>query len=65
MRHEDGRFRWQDGYAVISVSPSSVPAVVRYVEHQAEHHQRRSFAEEYLAMLERAGIAYDAKYVWE
>ena len=58
-------FRWQDGYAAISVSPSAVKAVVRYIEHQAEHHKARSFAEEYLAMLERAGIAYDAKYVWE
>jgi putative transposase len=61
LRHADRRFRWQDGYAVISVSPSSVAAVVRYIEHQAEHHKARSFAAEYIAMLERAGIAYDAK----
>ena len=65
LREENRAFRWQDGYAVISVSPSSVPAVVRYIEHQAEHHKARSFAEEYCAMLRRAGIAYDAKYVWE
>jgi REP element-mobilizing transposase RayT len=65
LRQESPSFRWQDGYAAISVSPSSVPNVVRYIEHQAEHHKIHPFADEYIAMLERAGIAYDARYVWE
>ena len=65
LRQENRMFRWQDGYAAISVSPSSTANVVRYIECQAEHHQRRSFADEYIAMLERAGIAYDARYVWD
>jgi REP element-mobilizing transposase RayT len=65
LRQENRAFRWQDGYAAISVSPSSVSAVVRYIEHQAEHHKVRSFGDEYIAMLEQAGIAYDARYVWE
>lgn len=65
LRREDRRFRWQDGYAAISVSPSAVKAVLRYIEHQAEHHRKRTFGDEYIAMLERAGIAYDARYVWE
>ena len=65
LRQEDRMFRWQDGYAVVSVSPSSIPSVTRYIEHQAEHHKVHSFADEYIAMLERAGIAYDARYVWE
>ena len=65
LRQDSRMFRWQDGYAAISVSPSAVKAVVRYIKHQAEHHRERSFGDEYIAMLERAGIAYDAKYVWE
>jgi REP element-mobilizing transposase RayT len=65
LRQENRMFRWQDGYATISVSPSSVPNVVRYIEHQAEHHHARSFQDEYIAMLDRAGIAYDARYVWD
>jgi REP-associated tyrosine transposase len=64
LRQDNRMFRWQDGYAAISVSPSSTANVVRYIERQAEHHQRRSFADEYIAILERAGIAYDARYVW-
>lgn len=65
LRQDSRMFRWQDGYAAVSVSPSAVKAVVRYIENQAEHHRKRSFGEEYIAMLERAGIAYDAKYVWD
>ena len=65
LRRDSRVFRWQDGYAAISVSPSAAKAVVQYIEHQAEHHRVRSFADEYIAMLERAGIAYDARYVWD
>ena len=57
LRQDSRIFRWQDGYAAISVSPSAVKAVVRYIEHQAERHRKRSFEDEYIAMLERAGIA--------
>jgi hypothetical protein len=31
-------FRWQNGYAVFSVSEGAVESVKRYVEHQKEHH---------------------------
>jgi len=65
LRQENRAFRWQDGYAAISVSPSSVSAVTRYTEHQAEHHKACSFENEYIGMLERAGVEYDARYVWE
>jgi putative transposase len=65
LRRDSRTFRWQDGYAAISVSPSSVKDVVRYIEHQADHHKVHSFADEYIAMLERAGIAYDDRYVWD
>jgi REP element-mobilizing transposase RayT len=65
LRQENRMFRWQDGYAAISVSPAAVKAVMRYIEHQAEHHHRQSFQDEYTAMLERAGIAYDVRYVWD
>jgi len=64
LRKERPTFRWQDGYAAISVSPGAVPAVIRYIEHQVEHHKNgASFEEEYMEMLIRAGIDYDPKYV--
>jgi len=51
-------FAWQDGYAAISVSPSQMPAVARYIADQAEHHRTRSFEQEYAALLEKSGIAF-------
>ncbi len=31
-------FRWQNGYAIFSVSSSVVPAVRKYIRNQEEHH---------------------------
>lgn len=56
-------FAWQDGYAIISVSPGMVDTVIRYIGRQAEHHRRRTFREELVEVLERAGIEYDPKYL--
>src|ERR1035441_3721340 len=39
-------FRWQDGYAAFTVSPSAIPSVERYIRNQEEHHRKRTFEEE-------------------
>jgi len=57
-------FGWQDGYAAISVSPSQIPTVVRYIEHQAEHHRTRSFEQEYEALLQKSGVTFDRNYLF-
>ncbi|HKW17431.1 MAG TPA: hypothetical protein VJO35_07995 [Terriglobales bacterium] len=54
-------FEWQKGYAALSVSPSQVGSVRDYVLNQEEHHRRRTFEEEFLALLRKAGIPHDAK----
>jgi putative transposase len=46
-----GGFAWQDGYAAFSVSISERDKVVDYILHQAEHHKRMSFAEEFSKLL--------------
>ena len=56
---------WQKGYGVFSVSESMVSRVRRYIERQEEHHKRMTFQEEYRALLEKHGIAYDERYVWD
>jgi REP-associated tyrosine transposase len=57
-------FEWQKGYAALSVSPSLVGIVRSYVLNQEEHHRRRSFEEEFLALLNKAGIAHDKERVF-
>ena len=64
MRERVPTFAWQEGYAAFSVSASGVGAVKKYIENQPEHHKRRSFEEEFLAMLEKCGVAYDPKFVF-
>jgi hypothetical protein len=39
--------------------------VIRYIEHQEEHHRKGSFEEEYIDMLTRAGIEYAPEYVFD
>ena len=51
-----GRFRWQGGYGAFSVSEGSIPSVTRYIERQQEHHRTHTFEDEFLELLELAGI---------
>ena len=59
------RFRWQEGYGAFSVSASSVPAVVAYIERQKEHHRRISFEDEYLALARRYDHDVDVRYLFD
>ncbi len=58
-------FSWQRGYGAFSVSPSHLDALQQYIKTQEEHHQTRSFKEEYQAILAKYSIEYDERYVWE
>lgn len=53
-------FEWQKGYAAFSVSPSSVETVTNYIRNQERHHQSRTFEEEFLSFLRKAGVHFDA-----
>ena len=57
-------FAWQEGYGAFTVSKSDLDAVRGYVQDQEQHHQKRSFQEEYRALLERHGIELDERYLW-
>ncbi len=55
------KFTWQGGYAAFTVSATSLEAIRDYIAKQEEHHRVRPFREEFVAMLEKAGICYDTK----
>ena len=55
-------FSWQEGYAAFTVSATSLEQVREYIFNQEEHHRMRTFREELMAMLKKAGIEYDPKY---
>ncbi len=56
-------FDWQDGYGAFSIGISVVPETKTYIANQEEHHRKRDFAAEFLAMLKKHGIEYDERYV--
>ncbi len=58
-------FEWQRGYGAFSVSQSQTDRVKRYIQTQQEHHQKRSFQDEYLAILRRHSIEFDPRYVFD
>ena len=58
-------FAWQDGYGAFTVSKSAVPDVTEYIATQRQHHLTLTFQDEYLALLNRHGIEYDERYVWD
>jgi putative transposase len=58
-------FHWQAGYGAFSVSQSHLEQVQRYIDGQEQHHRTRSFQDEFLAFLNRYGIRYDERFLWE
>jgi len=59
----DREFAWQEGYAAFTVSPSATGFVRSYIANQEAHHAKLSFVDELKELLEKAGIAYEEKYL--
>ncbi|MEM1304166.1 MAG: IS200/IS605 family transposase [Planctomycetota bacterium] len=57
------RFAWQEGFGAFSVSPSQKNTVIRYIRDQRDHHGRVSFEQEYVELLKRHKVEYDARFV--
>ena len=52
-------FEWQRGYGAFSVSASQVDTVKHYIENQDEHHQHKTFSEEYQEWAQKYGVWHD------
>jgi len=57
-------FAWQEGYGAFTVSHSNRSAVRKYIATQEEHHRERTFQDEYLELIEKNEIAFDARFLW-
>ena len=54
---------WQDGYGAFTYSISAKDNLIEYVKNQKEHHQRVSFRDEYISLLNEHGIEFKEKYL--
>ena len=61
---ERKRFGWQAGYGAFTVSGSRSDDVRNYIASQEAHHRKVSFQEEFLTLLRKHGLEYDARDVW-
>ena len=60
-----GQFSWQAGYGAFSIGYSNVPALKRYIANQKEHHQRRTFEDEFRSLCKKYELGIDERYVWD
>lgn len=60
-----GKFKWQEGYGVFSYSQSHIDSVIKYIQNQETHHQKRTFKQEYLELLEKFEIPFEEKYLFD
>jgi REP element-mobilizing transposase RayT len=64
-RHCSTEFQWQRGFAAFSVSKSNMSEVTAYLARQEEHHDRKSFVDEYRELLIRHEIQFEEKYLFD
>ncbi|WP_114940017.1 IS200/IS605 family transposase [Mucilaginibacter endophyticus] len=60
-----GKFSWQEGYGVFSYSQSHIDSVIKYIQNQEIHHQKRTFKQEYLELLEKFEVPFEEKYLFD
>ena len=60
-----GSFSWQRGYGCFSLSPKDLDKLITYIANQKQHHETKDFKEEFREFLEKYGVEYDERYVWD
>jgi len=58
-------FYWQDGYGAFSVNPAQISIVTQYIVNQHQHHNKKTFKEEFVTFLKKYAVDYDEQYVWD
>ena len=62
-RFVKGKFTWQAGYGAFSFSHSHIDSVVKYINNQKKHHEKKTFRDEYIELLKKYDVLFDEKYI--
>ena len=54
---------WQEGYGAFTHSLEEKSRLVDYIRTQKDHHRQITFVDEYRALLQKAGIQFDERYL--
>lgn len=63
-----GKFSRQEGFGAFSYSRSQIDAVVHYIQNiqnQENHHDRQSFKDKYLNLLQKFEVKFDGNYLFD
>ncbi|MGQ8335312.1 IS200/IS605 family transposase [Sunxiuqinia sp. A32] len=60
-----GRFSVQEGYGAFSYAHSQIDKVYQYILNQEQHHNTKSFKEEYVGFLRKFQVDYHEKYLFD
>tara|TARA_R110000868_G_scaffold276394_1_gene536049 strand:- start:812 stop:1270 length:459 start_codon:yes stop_codon:yes gene_type:complete len=61
----NGKFEWQTGFGAFSYSHSQLTNVINYIQNQEEHHNKKTFKEEYVDFLKAFDINYNNQYLFD
>jgi REP element-mobilizing transposase RayT len=61
----NGRFNWQKGYGVFSVSQRHLSIVAGYIERQPIHHKKKRYKDEFVKFLKDRDITFDDRYLFD
>jgi REP element-mobilizing transposase RayT len=59
------KFSWQEGSGAFSYSKSQLNTVINYIENQEQHHQKRTFLQEYKECLEKFEVPDDESHLFK
>lgn len=59
------KFQWQSGFGAFSYSHSQLDNVIVYIMNQKEHHNKKTFKEEYLGLLTKFNIEFKNDYLFD
>jgi REP element-mobilizing transposase RayT len=60
-----GKFEWQLGFGAFTLGQSQSDIIINYIRNQESHHQKKSFKEEYIDLLNHYNVIYKAEYLFE
>ena len=56
-------FNWQEGYGAFSVGMRNIDKTVAYIENQKNHHNKKTFKEEFCVFLNAHEMEYDENFI--
>jgi len=59
------KFSWQEGYGAFSYNHLQLNDIYQYILNQEEHHRKKTFREEYYALLKEFDVDFEDKYLFE